>query len=243
VRIALISDIHGNRVALDAVLADLEQSGEIDQIVCLGDVAVGPQPAESLARVRDLGCPVVMGNWDACMLGDMPEAHDEIGKKLVETAEWWASFLSDDDRDFIRTFQPTLEVPLDEGASAFCFHGSPISYDDWIFAATPDEDLARMFDGIEAPVLVGGHTHLQMIRRYEDAVIVNPGSVGLSFREWWPRPIRIAAWAEYGILSRNGGRLSIDLRRATFDVDSFLEFSRESGMPHADWWIGCWMRD
>ena len=80
-----------------------------------------------------------------------------------------------------------------------------------------------MFDGIEAPVLVGGHTHLQMIRRYEDAVIVNPGSVGLPFKEWWPRPIRIAAWAEYGILTRDEGQLSIDLRRTPFDVDAFLE--------------------
>jgi hypothetical protein len=82
-----------------------------------------------------------------------------------------------------------------------------------------------------------------MIRRYEDAVIVNPGSVGLSFREWSPRPIRIAAWAEYGILGYERGKLSIDLRRTTFDVDSFLDLSAESGMPHADWWISCWVRD
>ena len=182
-RIGLISDIHGNRVALDAVLEDIERSGGVDQLICLGDVAVGPQPNESLARVRELECPVIMGNWDACFLEGMPEVHDEIGLRLVETAEWWASFLSDGDKDFIRSFAKTLEVPLDDGASMFCFHGSPISYDDWIFAATPEEDLARMFDGIEAPVLVGGHTHLQMIRRYEDAMIVNPGSVGLSFKE------------------------------------------------------------
>jgi predicted phosphodiesterase len=243
VRIGLISDIHGNRVALDAVLDDIERSGGVDQLICLGDVAVGPQPNESLARIRELECPVIMGNWDACFLDGMPEVHDEIGLRLVETAEWWASFLSDGDMDFIRSFKRTLEVPLDDGASMFCFHGSPISYDDWIFAATPDQDLARMFDGIEAPVLVGGHTHLQMIRRYEDAVIVNPGSVGLSFKEWWPRPIRIAAWAEYGILTRDQGQLSIDLRRTTFDVDAFLELSRKSGMPHADWWIGCWVRE
>ena len=81
-----------------------------------------------------------MGNWDACFLEGMPEVHDEIGLRLVETAEWWASFLSDGDKDFIRSFAKTLEVPLDDGASMFCFHGSPISYDDWIFAATPEED-------------------------------------------------------------------------------------------------------
>ncbi len=124
-RIGLISDIHGNRVALDAVLEDIERSGGVDQLICLGDVAVGPQPNESLARIRELECPVIMGNWDACFLDGMPEVHDEIGLKLVETAEWWASFLSDGDKDFIRSFQRTLEVPLDDGASMFCFHGSP----------------------------------------------------------------------------------------------------------------------
>jgi putative phosphoesterase len=241
-RLGLISDIHGNLVALDAVLADIEAAG-VDQLICLGDVAVGPQPSEALARIRELGCPVIMGNWDACFLSGMPEVHDEIGRKLVETAEWWASFLNDDDLDFIRTFHTTLEVPLGDDATMLCFHGSPISFDDWIFATTPDQELAAMFDGIDAPVLAGGHTHLQMIRRYEDSVILNPGSVGLSFREWWPRPVRIAAWAEYGILTRENGQLSIDLRRTNFDVDSFLELSRESGMPHADWWVGCWVRD
>jgi predicted phosphodiesterase len=241
-RIGLISDIHGNRIALDAVLADLERQG-VDELVCLGDVAVGPQPTEALARVRELGCPVIMGNWDACFVEGMPRVHDEIGRKLVDTAEWWGRFLSDDDLDFMRSFRPTLELPIGDHATMLCFHGSPLDFNDWIFATTPDADLARLFDGVEAAVLAGGHTHLQMIRRYEDSVIVNPGSVGLSFREWWPRPVRIASWAEYGILTSDDGGLSIDLRRTTFDVDTFLELSRASGMPHAEWWIGCWVRE
>ena len=64
-RVGLISDIHGNRLALDAVVSELEREG-VDRIVCLGDVAVGPQPAEALEGIRELGCPVVMGNWDEC---------------------------------------------------------------------------------------------------------------------------------------------------------------------------------
>ncbi len=242
-RVGLISDIHGNRLALDAVLRELEQEG-VDEIVCLGDVVVGPQPAETLARIRDLGCPVVMGNWDAAFLGAMPEPKDEVGKKLVEIGEWWAKFLSPADREFMQSFVPRYDLQLD-GLQAVCFHGSPHSYDDWIFATTPDEELRAMFDGFELPVLVGGHTHLQMIRRFDESVIVNPGSVGLPFREWWPRPVRISPWAEYGILSGNGkdGRLSLDLRRTDFDVGAFLALSLESGMPHAQWWADCWDRD
>jgi len=240
-RVGLISDIHGNRPALDAVLAELEREG-VDRYVCLGDVAVGPQPEEALAGIRELGCPVVMGNWDAAFLNGMPEMKDEVGRMLVETAEWWASKLSTEERDFMKSFLPTLELDLD-GQKALCFHGSPNPYDHWIFATTPDEELRPMLDGFNQPVLIGGHTHLQMLRRYEDSVLVNPGSVGLPFREWWPRPIRISPWAEYGVIQGDNGRLSLDLRRTAYDVDAFLELSLTSGMPHAEWWADCWSRD
>jgi putative phosphoesterase len=241
-RVGLISDIHGNRLALDAVLAELEKEG-VDEIVCLGDVAVGPQPGEAIERVRELGCPVIMGNWDAAFLGDMPEPHDEVGRKLVEINEWWAAFLTPAHREFMQSFQQTYELQLD-GIQAVFFHGSPHSYDDWIFATTADEELRPMLDGYESyPVLIGGHTHLQMIRRFDDAVIVNPGSVGLPFREWWPRPVRISPWAEYGIVEGEQGRLSLDLRRTSFDVAAFLELSRASGMPHAEWWADSWVQD
>jgi putative phosphoesterase len=242
VRVGLISDIHGNLLALDAVLEELDRE-EVDQLVCLGDVAVGPQPAETLARVRELGCPVVMGNWDAAFLGQMTEPpQGEVGEMLVEIGDWWAALLSPGDREFIESFLPTIELSL--GSSrALCFHGSPRSYDDSIFATTPDEELRTMLDEVEAPALLGGHTHIQMIRRYEHSVIVNPGSVGLPFRDWWPRPVRISPWAEYGIVAGDDGHLSIELRRTPFDVDAFLELSLESGMPHAEWWANCWARD
>ncbi|NIW96181.1 MAG: hypothetical protein GWN20_25895, partial [Phycisphaerae bacterium] len=71
-RLAIISDIHGNLIALEAVLAVLAQE-EIDQMVCLGDVAAtGPQPHETIARLRELNCPVVMGNTDDWLLNPHP---------------------------------------------------------------------------------------------------------------------------------------------------------------------------
>ena len=100
-----------------------------------------------------------------------------------------------------------------------------------------------MLDGFDVPVFIGGHTHLQLIRRYGESVIVNPGSVGLPFRQWWPHPVRISPWAEYGVVGGQEGRLSIDLRRTPYDVDAFLELSLESGMPHAKWWADCWVLD
>jgi putative phosphoesterase len=238
-RIAFISDIHGNVFALDSVLEDLE-SERVDQIICLGDLAFGPQPHEAIERMKALGCPIILGNWDSWSLKGMPHADDEIGRRLMEIGEFWANLLTDEDREFIGTFKPTLPLELDDGTTILCFHGSPNSFEDFVFATTSDDDLKRMFDGYKADVLVGGHTHLQMVRRWEDSVIINPGSVGQPFRNWWPRIIRNAHWAEYGLLDVDKGRMAIDVRRTTYDVEALLRIFRESGMPHAEWWIESW---
>jgi predicted phosphodiesterase len=244
VRVAFISDIHGNLLALESVLRELERE-RFDRLVCLGDVAVGPQPHETIVRLRELDCPVVMGNWDAWFLTGMPrvEENDEVGRRLVEIGAWWADDLTDEDRGFLASFETLLELQLSDGATMLCFHGSPRSYNDWIFATTPDDEVARMFEGRAATVLVGGHTHLQMVRRFESSVIVNPGSVGLPFRQWWPKEVRIAPWAEYGLVEYDDGRVSIDLHRTTFDVDALLELATRSGMPHAEWWSASWTGD
>ena len=238
-RIGLISDTHGNLLALDAVLAELEHD-DLDGIVCLGDVAVGPQPKETLARVRELGCPVLMGNWDAWFLDRPPKPEDDLGIKLYEITEFWADQVDEDDLAYIRTFVPQLELSLENGETALCFHGSPTSWDDFIFATTPDDDLRRMLGDYLAPLMIGGHTHIQLLRRLEHLVFVNPGSVGLPFSEWWPDRVRIAPRAEYGVLVQEDGRLQIELRRTKYDVEALLQLTLDSGMPHARWWVDCW---
>ena len=238
-RIAFISDIHGNVFALDSVLEDLAQE-DVDQVICLGDIAFGPQPHEAIERMRALDCPIILGNWDSWSMNGMPQAQDEIGMRLMEIGEFWAKLLTDEDRAFIRTFERTKTIPLEDGTTILCFHGSPNSFEDFIFATTSDEDLQRMFAGYQADVLVGGHSHLQMVRRWENSVIINPGSVGQPFRNWWPKIIRNAHWAEYGLLEVDKGRMAIDVRRTTYDVEALLRIFRESGMPHAEWWIESW---
>ena len=237
-RVGLLSDVHGNLLALDAVLAELDHD-QVDALVCLGDVAVGPQPRESLARVRELGCPVVLGNWDAAFLNGVPGAADETARIVNEIHAWWADQLADDDRDFLRTFAPSVELELD-GLPALCYHGSPRSFDDWIFATTPDEDLVGMFGREHRPLLIGGHTHVQLLRRWDRASVINPGSIGLPFATWWPDRVRVAPWAEYAVLTSGEGGLHVDLRRARYDVAEHLRRSRASGMPHAEWWLGSW---
>ena len=242
-RIGLISDVHGNLLALEAVLAELERE-ELDGLVCLGDIAVGPQPAAALARVRELGCPVVKGNWDEWFCAGMPPADTETARKLMEIGEFWAAQLSAEEIAEVRGYAPTVELDLGGGETALCFHGSPSSNTDGIYSVTPDDALARMLGDVSArAVLLCGHTHIQMLRRLEHSLVVNPGSVGLPFSDWAPHTIRIAPWAEYAILGHDDGRLSVDFRRTSYDVDALLDLTLASGVPHARWWVDSWQRE
>lgn len=238
-RIALIADIHGNLPALEAVVDEL--SGEdVDALVCLGDVGLGPQPAETVERVRRLECPVVMGNWDASFFEPAPRLDGDLGRILGDLRAWSSEQLSPEQQRYVLSFEPTVEVALGGGATLLAFHGSPRSFEDMILATTPDDEVERMLDGRCALVLAGGHTHFQLFRRYAESAIVNPGSVGLPFRRGQAGVMRISPWAEYGLVDYDGERLGVQLRRTPFDVDGFLALMLRSGMPHAEWWAELW---
>ncbi|HEU5349944.1 MAG TPA: metallophosphoesterase family protein [Ktedonobacterales bacterium] len=241
-RIAIIADIHGNAVALNAVLDDIARE-RAERIVCLGDVAAfGPQPGEVVARLRDSGCPVVMGDTDATMLVPEAPATNELLRRLQEIEVWGAARLTATDRAVIAAFAPTIALTLGHGVSLLCYHGSPQSFKDRINATTSDEELARLFAGTSAQIYVGGHTHIQMVRRYGSALVLNPGSVGLAY-DRVPSPgvvVRNPPWGEYAILSIMADSFSFDLRRVPFDVAALKRAARENGMPHAEWWSAEW---
>jgi putative phosphoesterase len=244
-RVGLIADLHGNPVALDAVLAALDQEA-IDQLVCLGDVAVfGPDPRGVIQRVRQLDCPVVMGNTDAWALDPAPHLVRDADSHRVNDIELWgAAQLDDEERAFLRSFQPTVELELGGGRRLLCYHGSPRSFHEGIFATTLDDQLAAAFEGCTATILAGGHTHAQMVRRYGDKLIVNPGSVGQPI-EQVGAGVRYPPWAEYAIVELlEGGEgleaLAVELHRTPVDGGAIINLAYASGMPHADWWAGRW---
>jgi putative phosphoesterase len=238
-RLALISDIHGNLPALERVLEELARE-DLDELICLGDVAVGPQPVETLDRLQELGCTTVMGNWDSCLLGGEPQVHGEIAEMLVDVCTWSAAQISPAQQDYIRSFKDTHEVRLDENLTLLAFHGSPRSFDDYIYATTSDDELESMLAGHEADVYAGGHTHFQMFRRLRECVVVNAGSVGQPFRRRQAGMMRLSPWAEYGIVNYSDGKLGVELRRAPLEVESLAEMVRTSGMPDAERWADLW---
>lgn len=237
-RIALIADIHGNHVALETVLADL-QAQAVDRMVCLGDVAAtGPQPHETIKRLQALGCPVVMGNIDEWLL-DPP--HASAQPDMIETIDHWcAAQLTAEDRAFLHSFQPAIEIPLGPNTTLLCVHGSPRSNIERIEATTADEQLGAILAEETASVIASGHTHVQMLRRYHDRLLINPGSVGLPFERTAQGEIRNPPWAEYGLLIYHDGWLSVELRRVPLDLRAVTQAALDSDMPHVQEWIADW---
>ena len=167
--IGLFSDVHGNAVAFDALLADLERH-PVDRLVCLGDVLQGgPQPVECLERLRSLDCRVVMGNADWYVLTGDPGVEPETENQRL-AREWSLEQLSEADREFVRSFTPTVDEP-----PVLAFHGSPASFEDVILPSTPEEDFRRLLGKPDAPILAGGHTHQQFVRRRGGSTVPQPG--------------------------------------------------------------------
>lgn len=242
-KLAVFSDIHGNLTALNAVLEDIHHQ-EIDNLLCLGDVAnLGPQPKETLRRVRELGCPVVMGNTDDSLLKPRTLADikqpDEDTIFFLKLEDWCARQLDDDDKNFVRTFQPTFMLEPDT-LKLLAYHGSPKSYHDRIIATTPEETLYPYFENTTANLCVGGHTHEQFVRRYFQARVMNPGSVGLPYvvrpdgTEY--RPL----YAEYAILEI-ASEVNIVFRRVPYDYARLAAVVGTSSMPYAEKWLAAFM--
>ncbi len=247
-RLAVISDIHGECFALNQVLQDIRRQG-IEQIVCLGDALQGgSQPAETVARLRELNCPIVMGNADAWLLtGLQTSADEEISEKQREVRAWSLAQLSESDVAFIQQFRPTIEIPLEAGKTLLCFHGSPRSFDEIILPDTSDDVVRQFLDGYDATLFTGGHTHTQQMRRLGNSWYFNPGSVSLAYN-WGLSDLaqgrmRIDPWADYAIVTSEGACLGITFRHVPFDVNELARIIRASGRPYAEETISIYLRE
>ena len=236
-RIALIADIHGNSVALDAVLADIAPAA-VDLIVCLGDIAIGgPDPGGVVDRLAAAECSAVMGNADEAAI-EVPEwwgdpaaaGAPEWAVPGIEVSAWGAERLAGDQRAWLAGLPATAEF---DGLLAF--HGSPRSSTDILAADTPGDELDEMLAGFDHAVLAGGHTHVPMVRRHGTRTIVNPGSVGMPFAEYgYAGQVPVLSHAAYGVVAAGAG---IELRQVPVDEDALARSVAASGMPHGEWWL------
>jgi len=191
-RVAALYDIHGNLPALDAVLAEVDA----DVVVVGGDFVAGPWPQETCERLRSLDGDVrfLRGNADREVVDEDP------GRAPPELMEFVRARLSTDALEFLRELPLTVSV----GRVLFC-HATPRNDEEIFTRISPDERWREALDGIDADVVVCGHTHVQFDRRIGDVRLVNAGSIGM--------PYEAESGAYWALLDGT----EVELRRTTYE--------------------------
>jgi putative phosphoesterase len=222
VRVAALYDIHGMVDALEAVLAEVERE-DLDAIVVGGDVVGGPQPAETLERLRRFELPQhwIRGNGDRALARGGDGATGASDDVLDYTAEQ----LSPEDAAELAALPTSISLEVDGlGRVLFC-HATPRSDIELITPATPDEYLGRAAGGVAERVVVCGHTHMQLDRTVGGVRWINAGSVGMPFEG------HVAAfWAVLGP--------DVEFRRTPIDVDRAASAILATRWPHAPAFVG-----
>jgi predicted phosphodiesterase len=225
-RIAIVSDIHGNRTAFEAVLADLRETSP-DLILHGGDLAqAGSSPAEIVDRVRDLGWPGVVGNTDELLF--RPESLTEFASgapqlkplwDAIQKMAAWASDALGEERLAWLSSLPRMQV---HGPMALV-HASPESLWRSPGPEASDAELESVYSPLGQPIAIYGHIHRSFIRSVSGTIVANTGSVSLSY-DGDPR-------AAYLLLDDS----KPTIRRLEYDVAGELKALSACGSPHADW--------
>jgi putative phosphoesterase len=174
-RLLLISDLHGNKEALDAILDYVRY----DSIICMGDlVDYGPDPLAIIDWIRSNNVPTIKGNHDNAVA-----LHVDCGcgykyKHLSEaTREYTWQTITEKEEKFLAALPAGIDTDLGH-LKIKAIHGSPKSFYDYIYPDTPMDKLEFMTEGISCDFLLAGHTHMPMARKTGRFTILNPGSVG-----------------------------------------------------------------
>lgn len=223
-RIAIISDIHGNQVALDAVLEDLAHQS-IDQIVVAGDLCLnGPRPKEVLETLQSLHCPVIQGNTDL----DIVNQTSKKGPKKQSVIVWIREQIGSESIDYLASLPFSHLVSNPSGKELLVVHANPLNQDEAIFPTTPDSRIEALCQ--ELPQNIGalafGHYHVAYTRQWRHVLLVDAGSCGL------PRDGDIRA--SYAILTWQESGWQAEHRRIPYDIKTVVKQIRQSEMPTID---------
>jgi putative phosphoesterase len=225
-RIAIVSDVHGNRRALEAVIADLEQAAP-DLVVHGGDLAAGgAHSAEIIDRVRSLGWPGVRGNvdemlWNPRSLADFAASLPQLAPILAMVQETIPPTLASLGEERLRWLEKLPMVYSHENFTMV--HASPNDLWRAPAANATDVELQSTYASLRAPIVIYGHIHCPYIRRLEGMTIANAGSAGQSYDG--------DTRASYLLIDGE----SIEIRRVAYDVESEAQDLLRSGLLHADW--------
>lgn len=217
-KLVIVSDVHGNLVSFDAVIAAVESENP-DLVVHGGDLALnGPRPAEVVDRVRELGWPGIVGNTDEVLWGGMTKVPVPVRPQFRAMTEATAELLGTERVEWLR------QLPWEwRHEHLLLVHASPA--DLWN-APTPDagdEELQATYGGHEADTVVYGHIHAPFVRRMEGLTVANSGSVG------WPMD---GDWRPSYLLIEDS---QVSVRRIEYDLECEIAELRASRYPTRSW--------
>jgi putative phosphoesterase len=225
-RIGIISDIHGNLPALEAVLQDIK-ARRLDAVYCLGDlVGYAPFPNEVTERIRAQGIPTIIGNYDDGVGFDRDECgcayRDPIERQLGDQSFAWSkAHVTAENKAFLRRLVKELRFDAD-GKRVLLVHGSPRKINEYLFEDRPVSSFQRLAASSDADIIVFGHTHRPYTKVVDGTLFVNAGSVGKPKDGDWR--------ACYALLEPTAGE-PVTFVRLEYDVNLVAAAIRASELP------------
>ena len=225
--VAVITDIHANLPALEAVLERIERLG-IERMYCGGDlVGYGPHPNEVCAVIKERGIPTIYGNYDYAIARDLEDCgcayrdqHDrELGQRSVD---WTLAHTDQRAKDFMRDLPFDLHFDVG-GAAVHLVHGSPRKVNEYLFEDKPARLYERLAGAEDDDMLVFGHTHQPWIREHGGVLFVNCGSIGKP-KDGDPR-------AAFAVLKPEDDRLFARIERTKYNADAVASELAAAGLP------------
>ena len=239
-KVAILSDIHGNVTALEAVLADAQQE-QVTEYWILGDLfMIGPGSTDLIKRLRGLpNVTFVRGNWDDVFIdakdADFDNPTNVYGSRL---AMYHEQQLSVADIDFIHQLPAVVTKELNGLKFLLCHHLPKQNYGGELWPSGKQENFDSLFIDGDFNVAVYGHVHRQVMRYGGDGqLIINPGSVHVPtvFTEWEIQNFSLKA--QYAILEIDGPEIkSVNFKKVDYDVDQEVAFAKERGLPYVDFY-------
>ena len=204
------------------MLEDIKSAG-VERIIVGGDVLPGPMPHETIARLLALDVPVqfIHGNGDRVVRAQMNgQEPTEVPEPFRDIIRWTAAQLSREDEQLLASWPLTLRVQVQGLGDVFVCHATPRNDLEIFTRLTLEERLLPVFAGVDAPLVVCGHTHMQFDRKVGATRVVNAGSVGMPFQD--PG----AYWLLLGP--------EVQLRKTTYDLEKAAALVRQTTYPRAD---------
>ncbi len=240
-KIALITDIHGNTTALRKVLADIENE-KAETTICLGDSFInGPNPIETLRILKEHNIQSVRGNTedfitDAYRSKLQSENYNNLKEGLRKTVAWCCELFSEADIAYLESLPLTISLRLSNNHQLLCYHATPDSNTGLIRESSDEELFQKIIDTNPETIFAGGHTHVTYLKKFKGRTFLNPGSLGM--------PIALVnddksyhffMGTEYTIINvAENGSIDFVFKKIAIDREEMLAEVNESNMPDKD---------